>query len=308
MTKSSCIVFILMFAILFDLEKKRFSLIIVVSLISSGLFMFTYHSTQFQIQGFLLVLSASLLGGLRWTLSQLVMQRKEVGLSNPLDMMYHIQPWMLLGLIPLAIMFEGIPFSQSKVTISQILSDSELLWQTLSLIMIGSVLAFFMEFSEFLLLTYTSSLTLSIAGIFKEVFTLYLAVNYNGDQMSRINFIGLIVCLLGIALHVVIKALDTTGKKFHYPLSVVTCHMIVKLMIAYFLRLTYKSITGVSRISLSWDENVRKLSATGIASALDIGFSNWSFEFITISLYTMTKSSCIVFILMFAILFDLEKK
>ncbi|CAG2180858.1 unnamed protein product, partial [Oppiella nova] len=56
------------------------------------------------------------------------------------------------------------------------------------------------------------SLTLSIAGIFKEVFTLYLAVNYNGDQMSRINFIGLIVCLLGIALHVVIKALDTTGK------------------------------------------------------------------------------------------------
>ncbi|CAG2176373.1 unnamed protein product, partial [Oppiella nova] len=34
-------------------------------------------------------------------------------------------------------------------------------------------------------------------------------------------------------------------KKFHYPLSVVTCHMIVKLMIAYFLRLTYKSITGI---------------------------------------------------------------
>jgi hypothetical protein len=41
--------------------------------------MFTYHSTQFQLNGFLLVLSASLLGGLRWTLSQLVMQRKEVG-------------------------------------------------------------------------------------------------------------------------------------------------------------------------------------------------------------------------------------
>ncbi|XP_054165384.1 solute carrier family 35 member C2-like isoform X2 [Oppia nitens] len=168
MTKSTCIIFILLFAIIFDLEKKRFSLIIVVFLISIGLFMFTYHSTQFQIQGFLLVLSASLLGGLRWTLSQLVMQRKEVGLSNPLDMMYHIQPWMLLGLIPLAVVFEGIPLSQSKVTISQIFNDSELIWEAISLIIIGSILAFFMEFSEFLLLTYTSSLTLSIAGIFKE--------------------------------------------------------------------------------------------------------------------------------------------
>ncbi|CAG2113957.1 unnamed protein product [Medioppia subpectinata] len=175
--------------------------------------MFTYQSTQFQIQGFLLVLSASLLGGLRWTLSQLVMQRKEVGLSNPLDMMYHIQPWMLVGLIPLTLVFEAIPFSQSKITISQILSDSELLWHTISLIMIGSVLAFLMEFSEFLLLTYTSSLTLSIAGIFKEVFTLYLAVNYNGDQMSRLNFIGLIVCLVGIGFHVFIKALDNSNDK-----------------------------------------------------------------------------------------------
>lgn len=48
-------------------------------LISLGLFMFTYKSTQFQLDGFLLVLSASILGGLRWTLAQLVMQRKEIG-------------------------------------------------------------------------------------------------------------------------------------------------------------------------------------------------------------------------------------
>src|SRR5699024_3822202 len=67
------------------------------------------------------------------------------------------------------------------------------------------------------------------------------------------------------------------------------------------------SYSGTTRISLSWKENIRKMSLPGIASALDIGFSNWSFEFITISLYTMTKSTCIVFILAFAILFDLEK-
>ena len=64
---------------------------------------------------------------------------------------------------------------------------------------------------------------------------------------------------------------------------------------------------GQSRITLSFKENFRKISLPGVASALDIGFSNWSFEFITISLYTMTKSTCVIFILGFAILFDLEK-
>lgn len=33
-------------------------------------------------------------------------------------------------------------------------------------------------------------------------------------------------------------------QKFHYPLSVVSCHMIVKLIISAFLRIVYKSITG----------------------------------------------------------------
>lgn len=46
--------------------------------------------------------------GLRWTLSQMVMQKSEMGLANPIDMMYHIQPWMIVTLLPFAIAFEGI--------------------------------------------------------------------------------------------------------------------------------------------------------------------------------------------------------
>lgn len=33
-----------------------------------------------------------------------------LGLSNPLDMMFHIQPWMIVGLLPLSIAFEGLCF------------------------------------------------------------------------------------------------------------------------------------------------------------------------------------------------------
>lgn len=41
--------------------------------------MFTFHSTQFNMKGFVMVLSASLLSGLRWTLAQLVTQKNKLG-------------------------------------------------------------------------------------------------------------------------------------------------------------------------------------------------------------------------------------
>lgn len=97
-------------------------------------------------------------------------------------------------------------------------------------------------------------------------------------------------------------------QRFHYPLIIVVCHLIIKFLLASLFRLIYRQTTGITRITLHWKDNVRRISLPGIASALDIGFSNWSFEFITISLYTMAKSTCIIFILAFALLLDLEKK
>ena len=215
MTKSTCVIFILAFAICFGLEKKRLSLMVIVLLISSGLFLFTYKATDFVWQGFILALSASFLGGLRWTLAQLVMQRKDIGLSNPVDMIYYIQPWMICTLIPLVLGVEILPvFNGSSSDLSSTdasLTDDEYLIEKIICIVIGSLLAFLLELSEYLLLTYTSSLTLSIAGIFKEVFTLFLAFEYNGDPVNPVNFLGLLLCLTGIILHVAVKVTDVSG-------------------------------------------------------------------------------------------------
>lgn len=89
---------------------------------------------------------------------------------------------------------------------------------TVAKISAGAFLAFIMECSEFLVVTYTSSLTLSIGGIFKDIFILILAVEWNGDEMSPMNAIGLLVCLCGIISHVVHKIRNTTIPKdaIHY--------------------------------------------------------------------------------------------
>ncbi|XP_023221955.1 solute carrier family 35 member C2-like isoform X1 [Centruroides sculpturatus] len=124
-------------------------------------------------------------------------------------MMYHMQPWMILGLLPLSIAFEGIPISTSEKVFRY--RDVAVVTRTLTCVFVGSMLAFLMELTEYLLLRYTSSLTLSITGIIKEIFTLYLAIHYNGDSMTTMNYIGLVICVLGIGTHVFLKALHVSG-------------------------------------------------------------------------------------------------
>ncbi|CAL1679930.1 unnamed protein product [Lasius platythorax] len=210
MTKSTTIIFILGFSLLFKLEKKSWSLVGIVVMIAGGLAMFTYKSTQFGVLGFILCLLASFASGIRWTMTQLIMQRSKLGLHDPIDMMYYMQPWMLLPAISVTVWFEGSRiYTGIRVTDWSNIGSILL---TASAVIAGAILAFSMEVMEFLVVTYTSSLTLSISGVFKEICTLALAFALKGDQMTGLNFIGLLMCLGGIMLHVVQKVLVNRKK------------------------------------------------------------------------------------------------
>lgn len=211
MTKSSAVLFILFFSLVFKLEELRAVLILVVLLIAGGLFMFTYESTQFNLEGFVLVLMASFLGGIRWTLTQILMQKEELGLQNPIDAMFHLQPIMFLSLCPLFISIEGLHLSTSEHFFRS--SDMHDMLLLFGILLAGGFLAFGLGFSEFLLVSKTSSLTLSIAGIFKELCILLLASRLMGDKMSPLNWLGFGVCVSGIALHVSLKAIHSKGEK-----------------------------------------------------------------------------------------------
>ncbi|VUZ57292.1 unnamed protein product [Hymenolepis diminuta] len=203
MTKSTSIIFILIFAVIFKLEKLSIPIIAIVLSISVGLFMFTYESTQFDLRGFILVLVASALSGVRWTAAQKVSQNPAYGLSNPIDLIYHTQPWMASILLPLAFVFEGDAFLTSPFLFRS--QDYLSILRITGCFVFGSCLAFGLEISEFLVVCYSSSLTLSITGILKEVVTLYLAAAVNGDVYSPLNIAGLVICLAGICLHIAVK-------------------------------------------------------------------------------------------------------
>ncbi|XP_046841723.1 solute carrier family 35 member C2-like [Xenia sp. Carnegie-2017] len=204
MCKTTAIIFILIFSILFGLEKFHCQLLAIVFLISGGLFMFTYESTQFNFKGFLLVMTASSMSGIRWATTQLLLQKESLGLSNPFDTVYHLQPLMTLSTLPLAIGIEGLQLAVSLQTFRA--PSTHVMFETACFVLFGSFLAFMLTMSEYLLLANTSGITLAIAGIFKELCTIVLATELVGDEMNGVKFGGLVICLLGISFHVYLKA------------------------------------------------------------------------------------------------------
>lgn len=131
---------------------------------------------------------------------------------------------------------------------------------------------------------------------------------YNGELKSimlSLAFILIYYCF-SIFLTFYNRYLFVTYK---YPLSITIVHLIFKYMVSSGLR-SFLNLTNRSnhkRITLDWCTYFTRIVPTGVASAADIGFSNWSLQYITVTLYTMSKSTVILFIFFFSILFKLEK-
>lgn len=142
--------------------------------------------------GVSLVLISACMSGLRWALTQ-IMLKKNKRTKNPILTMLYISPGMCVVLFFVGIGVEGLKnFLNSEIWVVKGTG------MTIILILIPGFLAFFMTIAEYVLLQYASLLTLSIAGIFKELLTIFISWVVFGDQLSFINVIGLIITFADI--------------------------------------------------------------------------------------------------------------
>ena len=107
MCKSSSLIFVLTFAFIFHLETFSFRLIGVIFLIFSGVLLMVATETHFVLDGFILVISASALSGLRWSLTHLLLKNKQLGLDNPAATLFWLSPAMGLTLGVISIIVES---------------------------------------------------------------------------------------------------------------------------------------------------------------------------------------------------------
>src|ERR1700759_3628020 len=109
MGKSSSLIFVLTFSFLFRLETFSLRLVGVILLIFSGVLLMVATETHFVLGGFILVISASALSGLRWSLTHLLLKNKQLGMDNPAATIFWLSPTMGLTLGVISLIIESWP-------------------------------------------------------------------------------------------------------------------------------------------------------------------------------------------------------
>lgn len=97
-----------------------------------------------------------------------------------------------------------------------------------------------------------------------------------------------------------------TYMQFGYPLTMTAMHFMAQfLQAALCLWLVWPHLRP--KLNVSWRKYAKFVFIPALATALDIGLSNLSLVYISLSFYTMCKSVTPVFLLSFAFMFGLEK-
>ncbi|KAL6869163.1 hypothetical protein ACO1O0_000486 [Amphichorda felina] len=201
MCKSSSLAFVLLFAFLFRLEAPTWRLVGIIATMVVGIVLMVFGEIEFKLGGFVLIISAAFFSGFRWALTQILLLRHPAT-SNPFSSIFLLTPVMFVTLLSLAFPVEGFgPLCEGLAALS---AEWGVVMTPLFLFFPGC-LAFLMTAAEFALLQRTSVVTLSIAGIFKEVVTIMAATIIFEETLTIINFVGLITTLGAIAGYNYIK-------------------------------------------------------------------------------------------------------
>lgn len=145
MCKSSSLIFVLLFAFLFRLETFSWRLVAVILLIFTGVLLMVATEAEFVLQGLILVLTASALGGLRWSLTQVLLKNKKMGFDNPVSTIFWLAPSMgaTLGIVSACIEQWTTLFN------SEFFRGTSRVLQTGFFVSAPGVIAFCMVLSEF---------------------------------------------------------------------------------------------------------------------------------------------------------------
>ncbi|WBW73522.1 Golgi phosphoenolpyruvate transmembrane transporter Pet3 [Schizosaccharomyces osmophilus] len=194
MCRSSILVFVFIFSVLFRIEQFDRILLFITFIITGGVILMVATETEFVFSGFLFVMASSIMSGLRWALTQKLLLDHPMT-SNPFTSLSALTPLNFCVLFIAGLILEG-----PKEFVTSGVWKQQGPFMSIVLIVPGT-LAFMMIASEFGLIKKTSVVTLSVCGILKEIITIVVSTLFYHDIMLPINVIGLIITLIGIAVY-----------------------------------------------------------------------------------------------------------
>ncbi|XP_043699154.1 probable sugar phosphate/phosphate translocator At1g06470 [Telopea speciosissima] len=196
MCKSASPIFLLLFAFAFKLETPSIKLLGIILIISVGVLLTVARETEFDFWGFIFIMFAAIMAGFRWSMTQILLQREVYGLKNPLTLMSYVAPVMAVATALLSLTTD--PWDEFKK--NKYFNDLGHVIRSTLLMLFGGTLAFFMVLTEYILVSVTSAVTVTIAGVVKEAVTILVAVLYFHDQFTWLKGIGLVIIMVGVGL------------------------------------------------------------------------------------------------------------
>ncbi|KAK6157528.1 hypothetical protein DH2020_011776 [Rehmannia glutinosa] len=222
------------------LESPSVKLLGIILVISIGILLTVAKETEFEFWGFVFVTLAAVMSGFRWTMTQILLQddcrvvvtepiaaefvcghfllgsgyddsiRADpkstigvgglvgciLGLKNPLTLMSYVTPVMAIATAILSLIWD--PWYEFRK--SDYFNSSWHIARSCLLMLFGGTLAFFMVLTEYILVSVTSAVTVTIAGVVKEAVTILVAVLYFHDEFTWLKGFGLLTIMVGVSL------------------------------------------------------------------------------------------------------------
>jgi drug/metabolite transporter (DMT)-like permease len=188
MLKAFTPVAVLLFSSLMGLEKPACAEIGIVVVICVGVAMTSMGEAAFSMLGFVFQSLAILFESSRLVLTNILLKSLKL---DPLSSLYYIAPMcaFFIGISFLVFEYDHLPWER--------LSEPAFL----GMLAANGCVAFTLNVAVVLLISHTSALTLTLAGIFKDILLVVLSVLVFGSPVTPLQVVGYGVALTGLNLH-----------------------------------------------------------------------------------------------------------
>jgi drug/metabolite transporter (DMT)-like permease len=188
MLKAFTPVAVLIFSFFTGLEKTSCVELYIVMVICVGVALTSVGESYFSWLGFTFQSLAILAEASRLVLTNILLKQLKL---DPLSSLYYIAPPCCAILAVLCLYFESADLPYDRMFTSDFLM----------IMLVNGLVAFTLNVAVVLLISNTSALVLTLAGIIKDILLVFLSVMIFGSPVTPLQYAGYGVALLGLNLH-----------------------------------------------------------------------------------------------------------
>lgn len=188
MLKAFTPVAVLVFSYFSGLEKTSYVEVYIVMVICVGVALTSVGESYFSWIGFTFQSLAIMAESSRLVLTNVLMKQLKL---DPLSSLYYIAPVCAFFIGIACIIFEGSDLPLERMQTSDFIA----------ILLVNGGVAFTLNVAVVLLISNTSALVLTLAGIVKDILLVFLSITLFGSPVTPLQYAGYGVALLGLNMH-----------------------------------------------------------------------------------------------------------